>query len=41
MPIYGALVKTEEGKAWARKVFAKAKPGYHSVSANSVEELLK
>jgi leukotriene-A4 hydrolase len=41
MPIYGALVKTEEGKVWARKVFAKAKPGYHSVSANSVEELLK
>jgi len=41
MPIYGALVKTAEGKTWAKLVFDKAKTGYHSVSANSVNELLR
>jgi len=41
LPIYEALAKTSEGKAWARKVFLKAKGGYHSVSASSVEEILK
>ncbi len=40
-PIYDELVKTSEGKVWAKKVFAKAKAGYHSVSANSVEAILK
>ncbi|MFM9944370.1 MAG: M1 family metallopeptidase [Bacteroidia bacterium] len=41
MPIYEALAKTPEGKIWAKKVFEKAKAGYHSVSANSVAEILK
>lgn len=41
MPIYEALAKTPEGKKWAKQVFEKAKQGYHSVSANSVEEVLK
>ena len=40
-PIYEALAKTSEGKVWAKKVFDKAKSGYHSVSTNSVEEILK
>jgi len=41
MPIYEALVKTPEGKIWAKQVFEKAKIGYHSVSAISVGEVLK
>lgn len=40
-PIYEALAKTPEGKNWAKKVFEKGKTGYHSVSAHSVEEILK
>ncbi|MCB9251611.1 MAG: M1 family metallopeptidase [Flavobacteriales bacterium] len=40
MPIYEELIKTKEGKEWARSVFEKAKSGYHSVSRNSVEHLL-
>ena len=41
MPIYGALIKTNEGKIWAKQVFEKAKNGYHSVSAISVDAILK
>jgi hypothetical protein len=35
------LVNTPEGKISAKQVFEKAKIGYHSVSAISVEEVLK
>ncbi|MFT5480788.1 MAG: leukotriene-A4 hydrolase, partial [Bacteroidia bacterium] len=38
-PIYSELIKTTEGRAWAKDVFAIAKKGYHSVSINSIEEL--
>ncbi len=41
VPIYEALEKTPNGKIWAKKVFEKAKSGYHSVSSHSVEEILK
>lgn len=40
MPIYGALKETGQLET-ARQIFEKAKNGYHSVSRNSVEELLK
>ncbi|HVR80934.1 MAG TPA: M1 family metallopeptidase [Luteimonas sp.] len=36
MPIYEALVKTSEGLAFAKDVFAKAKPGYHPITTGSV-----
>ena len=39
-PLYKELVKTEEGKAWAKRVYEIAKPGYHSVSSNSIEAIL-
>jgi hypothetical protein len=35
-PLYKLLVKTEEHKAWAKKVYEKARPGYHSVSYNTI-----
>jgi aminopeptidase N len=42
MPIYEALAKTPEGLAFARDVFAKARPGYHPITNASVEaELAK
>ena len=41
MPIYKALAETKENKNWARKVFEKAKSGYHYVSRSTVESILK
>jgi hypothetical protein len=40
-PLYTPLAKTEEGKAWAKEVFELARSGYHSVSENSIAEILK
>lgn len=39
-PLYEALVKTEDGKELAKRVYELAKPGYHAVSSNSIEEIL-
>ena len=41
MPIYNALVQTPEGLAFARDVFAKARPGYHPITTGSVEAAIK
>ncbi len=40
MPTYEALVKTEAGLAFARQVFAKARPGYHPITTGSVEKVI-
>ena len=40
VPTYQALVKTQEGLAFAKDVFAKAKPGYHPITIATVEDLL-
>jgi aminopeptidase N len=40
MPIYGALIKTKDGLAFAQQVFAQAKPGYHPITTASVQALL-
>ena len=40
MPTYEALAKTEDGLAFAKDVFAKAKPGYHPITTGSVEKTL-
>lgn len=36
-PLYRELVKTEDGKAFARKAFAEAKPGYHPLTVKANE----
>jgi len=41
MPLYKEMAKTAEGKQWARRIYAKARPNYHSVAYNSIDELLK
>jgi len=41
MPLYKELVKTPEGKQWAKKIYVNARPNYHSVANNSIDELLK
>jgi leukotriene-A4 hydrolase len=39
--IYTELAKTTEGKAWAKAVYEKARSGYHSVSYNTIDDILK
>ncbi len=39
-PLYTALAKTPEGRTWALEVYTRARPGYHSVSANTVDAIL-
>ena len=40
MPIYKALVATSDGLAFAKQVFAQAKPGYHPITTGSVQETI-
>jgi aminopeptidase N len=40
MPLYTALAATPEGKAKAIAIYEKARPNYHYVSFNSIDELL-
>ena len=39
--LYGELARSREGLEKARRIYAKARPGYHSISRRSVEELLR
>lgn len=41
MPLYSALITTEEGKAIAMTIYKKARGNYHYVSVESLDELLK
>lgn len=41
MSLYKELVKTPEGKVWAKQIFEKAKSGYHATTVQAVEGLLK
>jgi leukotriene-A4 hydrolase len=40
-PLYRELVKTPEGKAFAAKAFAEAKPGYHPLTIKANEDYVK
>jgi leukotriene-A4 hydrolase len=39
--LYKEMLKTPDGKAWARRIFEKAKSGYHLTTIQSVAVLLK
>lgn len=39
-PLYSALSKTEENRNWALKVYEKARPGYHAVSFQTIDDIL-
>ena len=41
MMLYKEMVKTPEGKAWAKQIFDKAKSGYHATTIQAVEGILK
>lgn len=40
-PLYSALSKTPENLKIARDIYAKARPGYHSVAVQTMDEMLK
>lgn len=39
-PLYERLAGTEEGKAMARDIYARARPGYHTVASATIDEIL-
>ena len=39
-PLYEKLVLTEQGKARATEIYAKARPGYHSVSSQTIDKIV-
>lgn len=41
MMLYKEMVKTPEGKVWAKKIFEKAKSGYHATTVQAVGGILK
>ena len=40
-PLYKEMIKTQDGKVWAKKIYAQARPNYHSVAYNTIDELVK
>lgn len=40
-PLYEALARTSDGKARARAIYAKARPGYHPITQATVDAILK
>jgi hypothetical protein len=40
-PIYRALASSEEGREQATKIYAKARPGYHSISRGTIDGILQ
>jgi len=41
LSLYKTMIKTPEGKLWAKQVFSKAKAGYHLTTVEAVQNLLK
>ncbi len=39
-PIYTELAKTEEGMSLAKEIYKKARPNYHAISFNTIDEIL-
>jgi leukotriene-A4 hydrolase len=40
LPIYQEMIKTAEGKEWAKDVYRRARPGYHFVAISTFDKLL-
>ncbi|NQY35888.1 MAG: M1 family metallopeptidase [Alteromonadaceae bacterium] len=40
VPLYKELALSEAGKAWAKKVYLKARPGYHPLAQGTVDGIL-
>lgn len=39
-PLYQRLAETPEGTEMAKRIYAKARPSYHSISSNTIDEIL-
>lgn len=39
-PLYEKMAESEEGKAMAMRIYTKARPGYHSVSSQTIDKIL-
>ena len=39
-PLYEKLVQSEPGKARAKQIYAKARPGYHAVSSQTIDKIV-
>ncbi|MBW8050585.1 MAG: M1 family metallopeptidase [Cytophagales bacterium] len=39
-PLYKAMVKTEDGKEMAKAIYSKARPNYHFISVNTIDEIV-
>ena len=40
-PLYEKLIETEQGKIQAQRIYQQARPTYHAVSRETIDELLK
>lgn len=40
-PLYKEMIKTPEGKVWAKQIYAKAKAGYHATTVEAIDKLFK
>lgn len=40
-PLYEALLKTPEGRERAKAIYTKARPGYHSITTTTLDEMMK
>jgi leukotriene A-4 hydrolase/aminopeptidase len=40
-PLYEALLKTPEGRERAKAIYTKARPGYHSITTSTLDEMMK
>ena len=40
-PLFAALIETPTGKEMAKEIYKKARPGYHSVTTQTIDEMLK
>lgn len=40
-PLYKEMIKTPEGRVWAKQIYAKAKSGYHATTVEALEKILK
>ena len=41
LPLYRALIATPEGRKRAEAIYAKARVGYHPITADSIDRLMK
>ena len=39
-PIYTELMKTPEGQERARRIYAKARPGYHPIAQTTIDGIV-